>query len=75
MGLGQLPADERGGRVRRVGHPRPGRGPLAAVHPSPATHAILTLLEAGESVIQTLLVTKARFHALRGAEILFHLMF
>ena len=37
-----------------------------AVSPSPATHAILTVLEAGESVFQTLLLTKTVFHALRG---------
>ena len=38
---------------------RPG-GPAAApaAAPSPATHAILTVLKAGESVFQTLLLTK-----------------
>ena len=42
---------------------------------SPASHAILTLLEAGESVGRTLLLTRTAFHALRGAEPLFHALF
>ena len=37
----------------------------ATVAPSPATHAILALLEAGESVFQMLSVTKTVFHAPR----------
>ena len=43
----------------------PRRTPRAVapggVHPSPATHAILTLLKAGESVFQTFLLTKQWF--------------
>ena len=33
------------------------------VLPSPATHAILTVLKSGESVIQTFLLTKTVVHA------------
>ena len=43
--------------------------------PSPATHAILTVLEAGESVIQTLLLAKTVVHVYREAQPLFHALF
>ena len=43
--------------------------------PSPATHAILTVLKAGESVIQTLLLTKTVVHVYKGAQPLFHALF
>ena len=46
-----------------------------AVLPSPATHASLAQLKAGESVFQTLLLTKTVVHAYRGAKPLFHAMF
>ena len=60
---------------------RPDRwAPLQAllegdVAPSPATHAILTALKAGESVFQTLLLTKTVFHAYEGAQPLSHALF
>ena len=43
--------------------------------PSPATHAILTDLKAGESLFQTLLLTKTVVRAYRGAQPLFHALF
>ena len=46
-----------------------------AVDPSPATHAILTVLKAGESVFQILLLTKTVVHAYRVAQPLFHALF
>ena len=46
-----------------------------AVPPTPATHAILTVLKAGESVIQILLLTKTVVHVYRGARPLFHAVF
>ena len=42
------------------------------VSPSPATHAILTQLQAGVTVFQTHLFTNTVLHALRGAQPLFH---
>ena len=45
------------------------------VLPSPATHAISTVLKAGERMFQTLLVTKTVVHAYRGAQPLFHALF
>ena len=47
----------------------------ALAGPSPATHSFLTALKAGESVFQTLLLTKTVFHAYRGAQPLFHALF
>ena len=47
----------------------------AGVYPSPATHAILTFLKAGERVFQTLLLTKTVVHAYRGGQPLFHALF
>ena len=47
----------------------------AVPRPSPATHAILTVLKAGESVFQTFLLTKTEVHAYRGAQPLFHALF
>ena len=41
-----------------------GSKTVLAVGPSPATHAILTALKAGESVFHTLLLTKTVVHAL-----------
>ena len=49
--------------------------PLLSVPPSPATHAILTVLKAGESVFKTLLLTKTVVHVYRGAQPLFHALF
>ena len=53
-------------RVPGLGMPGPSRATLAlsgaSVGPSPATHAILTVLKAGESVFQTLLLTKTIVH-------------
>ena len=49
--------------------------PLVFVLPSPATHAILRLLTAGEGVFQTLLLAKTVFHAPRGAQPLFPALF
>ena len=46
-----------------------------SVGPTLATLAISTLLKAGESVCQPLLWTKTVFHALRGAQPLFHAIF
>ena len=43
--------------------------------PSPATHAILTDLKAGESAFQTLLLTKTVVHAYRVAQPLSHALF
>ena len=40
--------------------------------PTPATHAISTLLKAGESVFQPFLLTKTVSHALRGAQPVLH---
>lgn len=48
---------------------------VLSVGPSPATHAILTLLEAGESGIQPLLLMETVFHALRGAQPVLHAIF
>ena len=48
---------------------------LGAALPSPATHAILTDLKAGESVFQILLLTKTVVHAYGGAQPLFHALF
>ena len=48
---------------------------LAGVEPSPATHAILTVLKAGEGVFQTLSLTKTVVHVHRGAQPLFHALF
>ena len=45
------------------------------VGPSPATHAILTVLKAGERVFQTFLLTKTAVHAYRGARLLYHALF
>ena len=45
------------------------------VKPRPATHAILTVLKAGESVFQMFLLTQTVFHALRGAQSLFETLF
>ena len=45
------------------------------VAPSPATHAIFRLLKAGESVFQTVLLTKTLVHAYRVAQPLFHALF
>ena len=66
----QLPAQLAGARVPRAARPGdPDAGP------SPATHAILTDLKAGESVFQIFLLTKTVFHAYRGAQPLFHALF
>ena len=46
-----------------------------AVLPTPATHAISTFLKAGESLFQPRFWTKTVFHALRGAQPLFHAFF
>ena len=64
---------ERGWEER--GHRSPAGRAEDGVQPSPATHSILTLLEAGESRFQTLSMTKTVFHALRGAQPLFHVLF
>ena len=48
---------------------------FSTVTPNPATDAILTVWEAGESVFHTFLWTNAMFHALRGAKPLFHALF
>ena len=59
---------------------RPGGGAALAqrhapVQPSPATHAILTVRKAGESVFQPFLWTKTVFRALREAQPLLHALF
>ena len=43
-----------------------------SAEPSPATHAFLTALKAGESVFQTRLLTKTVVHAYREAQPVFH---
>ena len=48
---------------------------LKKVVPTPATHAILTLLKAGERVFQTLLLTKTVAHVYRGAQAPLHALF
>ena len=64
-GRGPASALERGGGSWRQRAPGRARGGGRA-GPSPATHAILTLLKAGESVIQTLVLTKTVVHVYRA---------
>ena len=52
----------------------PGLTPMR-YYPSPATHAILTVLKAGEHVIHTFLLTKTVVHVYRGAQPLSHALF
>ena len=52
--------------------PTPSSRPRASARPSPATHAILTVLEAGESGFPRFLLTETVFHALKP---LFHALF
>ena len=66
--------DQYGSRRRRVGVPG-ARAPHPAVQPSPASHAILTVLKAGESVFSDAFIHKTVVHAYRGAQPLFHALF
>ena len=59
----------RGGIVMDRGNMPANPAPewITPVMPSPTTHAILTVLKAGETVFQTLSLTETVFHALTGA--------
>ena len=51
------------------------RWTFGPVEPSPATHAILTVLKGGRKRVEDVLLAKTVFDAFRGAQPLFHALF